>query len=94
MRHSLLTRDLTVTGTAFLWGDRRFRLVRIVTSDARRERVVSHWVDLRESGWPGRIVRMTERAEPAVPWRRLRLAGPDCTNDRAGRTRGPVAPAA
>lgn len=66
MGDGLLSRDLSVAGTAVLGNGRRLGLVRLVARDAGREGIVGHGVDLREAGRSGRIVRMTQRTERSL----------------------------
>ncbi len=51
MRYSLLPSDLPVTRAARSGGDRRFRLMRLVTRHTGRQRVVGDRIDLRKAGW-------------------------------------------
>jgi hypothetical protein len=76
VRHRLLREDLAVAGAARFRCNRRLRLMRVVTSDARRQWIVGHRVDLREAGWTGRVVGVTARAElPLARRRRLGFHG-------------------
>ena len=51
MRDRFCSRNLGVAGSACLWDLGWRRIVRIVTTDARLERIVQAFDDLREAGW-------------------------------------------
>jgi len=70
MRDRLLTRDLAVAGAALLRHHRRLRRMRVVTADTWLSGIVGHPVDLRESSWTRRVVRVAEGTEPTIPRRR------------------------
>src|SRR3990170_5336920 len=62
--------DLGVAGGAGGGGSRRHRVVGVVARNTGLEGIVGYRVDLWEARRPRRVVRVADRAELPVPWRR------------------------
>src|SRR3990172_1672159 len=66
-RYRLNPGQARMAGRAFARDPRRFRIMRIMTGDARLERVVEDRIDLRKSRGPRGVVGVTGGAELSLP---------------------------
>ena len=75
LRKCLGPGNLAVTRAAFLRCVRGHRRVRVVTVDARPPRVMGNGINLRETGWPGRVICMAKRTKRALARGRRNVIG-------------------